>query len=144
MNLNGSVTPQTFSYTPRVEQVIQLKSLHITISSSGEPALSKFGGIAALDNGVHFRIKNNVGRDNTYWTPIRSNNSFRLSGFSYDLEPKLLTTYYLHMSINLFDDSDSAIELDGSLGQSFEAIVQDDLTGLSSFEIKLGIHEELQ
>lgn len=144
MAVDGSVTNQTFEYTPRAGQNIHIHTLHITMRSSTEPALGRFGGIAALTNGVHLRIKNITGRDNTYWIPFRSNNAFRLSGFDYIKEAKVLTDWYIHMSISLVDDTNSIIFLDGDDGQSFEAIVQDDLTGLDNMEIKLGLHEEPQ
>lgn len=144
MAIDGSSTNQFFQYTPRAGQKIHIHTINITMSSGTEPSLERFGGIAALTNGVHFRVKNTTGRDYTYWIPLRSNNSFELSGFEYIKETKVLTTWFMHMHLDLVKATNSIIFLDGDEGQSFEIIIQDDLTGLDSMEIKLGIHEEPQ
>lgn len=58
MNVNGSVTPQSFSYSP-VSGSVQIKAVTIVIRDEGNSALSNFGAISALSNGL--QIKVNIG-----------------------------------------------------------------------------------
>ena len=142
MNVNGSVTPVEFSYKPRTGQEKYIGSVHIVIRTSTEPSLEKFGGIAALSYGVHFRVKNATGRDYTYWLPMRSNNSFVLSGFSYDFQPKVGGgDYFTHLKLNLRDDSGSIILLDDT--QEFVCRIQDDLSiaAFDAMEVKISMYE---
>jgi hypothetical protein len=138
--LGSAASPVTFCYTAPIDERVHIHSVHIVLSSSTEPSLERFGGIGSLAYGVHFYVKNDTGRNVTYWVPIRSNNSFRLSGFLYEKEDKVLTTWFSHFEIDLIEESYSVINLEDS--QQFCADIQDDLTTLLSFEIKLGIHIE--
>jgi hypothetical protein len=135
-------SPIRFSYIPRVGERKLIRTIHITIATTGEPALNKFGGITALGYGLHFKLINAAGRDETYWIPFRSNNSMHLSGFTYHKEPKVGTTWYTHMSLDIVGDASSAIPVTNDI--YFVCDVQDDLTGLESMEIKLGVQEELE
>jgi hypothetical protein len=140
MVTDGSATNIEYKYKPRAGQNIYIRNINVVFGSSSEPSLELFGGIPSLANGLHFKIKKDIGRDSTYWIPLRSNNSFRLSGFTYQKEEKVGTIWYAHLSIDLKKECGSAIYLEDDA--EFVCIVQDNLTGLSSFEIKLSIQNE--
>ena len=144
MAVDGSVTPVEFGYKPRSSQTKLVSAIHITIRTATVPSLEKFGGIDPLTYGLHFRIKNpNPTRDYTYWIPLRSNNSFILSGFDYLTQEKVGGgDYFVHMTLNLRDDSGSIILLNDT--QELVARIQDDLSiaDFESMEVKLSMYDE--
>lgn len=141
MAVDGSVTPVEFSYQPRPNVTKFLTSLHLILRSADEPSVEKFGGILALTYGFHCRIENPIGRDFTPWIPFRSNNAFMLSGFTYQKETKVGGgDYFVHMTLNLRDDAISIILLNDT--QKFTCRIQDDLTDLTAFELKLSMYDE--
>ena len=143
MKVNGSVTESVFSYKPRVGEEKRITGIHIIGVTSTEPSIEKFLGILALNRGLHFKVKNDTGRDTTYFIPFRSNSSFILSGFTYQKELKVGGgEYTTHLFIDLERTVKSVIALEEN--QEFQAIVQDDLTTLTSLEIKIAMYDEKQ
>lgn len=55
MSVNGSVTPQSFSYSPGTGSV-QVNAITIVIRDEGNSALSNFGAISALNNGLQIKV----------------------------------------------------------------------------------------
>ena len=146
MAVDGSSTPVTFSYTPKNGDFVHVHSIHVTIGGDAEPGLEKFGSQAALTNGVHFRVANTTGRDDTYWIPFRSLNSMVLSGFSFSKIEKVgvAGVWFSTLALNLMEDSNSIISLTGP-DQTLEVIIQDDNTVLNtSMEVKIALHKEYQ
>lgn len=137
----SAATPVIYGYTATESEHIH--GLHVVIASTDEPALFRFGGIDALEYGIHFRV---VGGDrtDTYWIPLRTSNSMILSGFTYTKEEKVSTTWFAHLRINLQAINNNIIIL--SPGETLQCLVQDPLSSdssLVSLEIKLDKHREL-
>jgi len=142
MAIDGSETPKVFEYKPQPKKTFHIHSLHISITSTGEPALYKFGGGAALTYGVHFKVVNAVGRDETYWIPFRTLNSMELSGFNYLKEDKVGQLWSASLNLNLIDDGNVIIRLNGNVDERFTCTIRDDNTDNTTMEVKLSIHEE--
>lgn len=141
MNVDGSVTEQVFSYKPRTGENKRITGINISIVSATEPSTEKFGGITALTRGVHFRVKNATGRDQTYFISFRSNIAFELSDFDYIKETKVGGgEYTTFLKSNFFQKMRSVVPLNDT--QEFQIIIQDNLTTLSSFEVKLSMYDE--
>lgn len=52
MSVNGSVTPQVFSYSPGGGQTVAIRSIACVLKDDGTTSLDKFGAITALTNGL--------------------------------------------------------------------------------------------
>lgn len=143
MNVDGSSTNVIHELLhPGNCDLFHIHSIQIVMASSGEPSLEKFGGISTLVNGLHFRVYNPSGRHRTFGIPFRTNNSFVLTGFSYVKEPKVGVTWYVHLKYNTIDTTNSVFLIDNLAGEKFQAIIQDDLSGLLALETKASIHDE--
>lgn len=133
----GSIaSPLTYEFRP-IAGVWQVCSMHIVMASALEPALDRFGGIPALQYGIHFKQANATGRDYTFGVPFRSNSSLDLTGADYQKEEKVGTTYWTHFGIDFSALFCGMFKLNQL--SSFQAIVQDDMTALSTLEVKLGL-----
>jgi hypothetical protein len=141
MNVDGSVTEQIFSYKPRTWERKRITWINISITTTGEPSTEKFAWIPALSRGCHFKVKNAIGRDQTYFIPFRSNASFELSDFEYIKEAKVLWwAYTTFLKSDFFQKMRTIIPLNDT--QELQLIIQDDLTTILSFECKVSMYDE--
>lgn len=134
--VGSAVTPMVYEFRP-LAGVWRITSLHLLMSSAQEPTLDKFGGIAALANGVQVRQCNDTGRDYTFALPFRSNAAMELAGGIYTKEDKVGTLYWTHFGFDFRQLFDAYFLV--SPTSALCAAVQDDLSGLGSIEIKLGL-----
>lgn len=138
--LNSAVgspsAPLLYEFRPQAG-IWRVKSMFLAMSSATEPALDKFGGIAALAYGIHVKQRNDSGRDYTFAIPFRSNAALHLGGGTYEKEAKVGTTFWTHFEFDFRQFFDAHFTV--SATSSFCAAVQDDLSGLSSIEIKIGL-----
>lgn len=57
MNINGSVTPQVFSYAPSSDEITALNELTVVLTDEGTSPLGVFGSLgAALTNGIKIEV----------------------------------------------------------------------------------------
>lgn len=133
MNVDGSVTPVTFSVLPFNLQRGAMEGVSMEMRDNAPMDFETFGGLPALLNGVVVRVNNG---DGTY----RNLYNFKSNGDI--IERALIHSFFLNnggntrgFSSNIVWGGDAnngtTIPLDGSAGQSLEVIVQDDLTGLA-------------
>ena len=141
MNVNGSITEQVFSYKPWTWQKKRITGINIIINTNWEPSTEKFGWITALTRWCHLKVKNVIGRDQTYFIPFRSNASFELSDFEYRKEQKVWWwNYTTFLKSDFFQKMRTIIPLDDT--QELQLIIQDDLTTILSFELKISMYDE--
>jgi len=140
LNVDGSAEPVIARLNPAAGvqwDVVRIIGNIITPFANGAPTDSKFGGNAALtkgivirkSNGIHhtiFNAKTNedlklrTGPSDTVYTPSVANGPYGV-GF--------------RRTFNGQDKNGAAIRLDGDEGDELQIIIQDDMTGFSSFKV---------
>lgn len=146
MNVNGSVTPQVFSYVPPASEVAALTELTVALKDDGTTALTNFAAIAALTNGV--LISANVGGITKTIATIKDNadlaTRFTFSQFGNGAVLSILglgTAQGFGSSNNIFIGSmqlPEPIVLDSSQGDSLSVTIQDNLSAVDIFQ--MGFH----
>lgn len=137
--VNGSLaSPIIFKISPptgTTGPLWQLTRLLISITDVTTMDDGKFGGIPALTNGVTLRIIKGDGtiQNLTNW---KTNGDFALDMFDVNYTDKAPAGEYGLRGRWTFTKGQFIVELDGTQGDYLELRVQDDLTDLSSFEIK--------
>ncbi len=135
LNVNGAVTPVTFSIGPAsgtAWHILQVR-FGITDGSAMDDAL--FGGITALTKGVLIRRK-----DGTYKNlfNLKSNTDFLMACQSAVYADKAPSGSYGFRAVKDYQVQHGVvISLDGTAGAELELVVQDDLTGLTSFRVNV-------
>lgn len=127
MNVNGSVTPVSFTAGPASGKIWYVHSISVSIED-GSMNFSKFGGLSALTNGFELRVKEN-GAAERLMANIKKNGTFYL--YSTDIIFESATTDILVAHINIWESSGTSIKL--TYGDYFKGLVQDNLTGIDSF-----------
>ena len=93
----------------------------------------KFGGIAAITKGIVIRRKNSV-----YFNTInaKTNGELDLKGFVVKYDPKAPSGVYGMTATKTYNSQQGAgcaILVDGDKNEELQIIIQDNLTGLTSF-----------
>ncbi|MCK5616395.1 hypothetical protein KAR91_81790 [Candidatus Pacearchaeota archaeon] len=136
MAVDGSITPVVFTASAAPGEKIDLIRLLFSISSTASPDDSKFGGIAALTNGVHIRRNIN---DTTYQTIAiwRANKDMKLDMYNVDYAQKAGGgNWGTNGRWSVFDGTGAVINIDNADGETLECIIQDNLTGLLTYRMK--------
>lgn len=130
MAVNGSVTPVTFSYTSPAGFDFEAVRTILYIESQTAFAPDEFGDIATLANGVQI---NAAGSEVTNW----KNNvdvvieMYDFSRNAFGKSDKLLVTRWTFTK----DTNGKTLLIPD--GQSFDAVIQDDLSSLIIFRMKI-------
>lgn len=74
MNVNGFITPQTFSYSPGMGNTAAISGVTVLLRDEGTASFDKFGAITALSNGLLLQVTIN-GNTRTLST-IKDNGDF--------------------------------------------------------------------
>jgi hypothetical protein len=137
MAVNGSVTPQIFKISPgnlRSGVAWDITRMLFTIQDDNAMDSTKFGGIAALTNGITLRHMN------SHYKNIfnaKTNGDFALHAYDIDYDDRAspLTDYYFRCrrSFNGFDKNGVVIRLHAETNDTLEIVIRDDLTGLIDF-----------
>lgn len=133
-NVNGSIaSPIKFILTPPPGEVWHLGTLNITMRDDSEMDDAKFGGVAALTNGVLLRVKDvNDNYDTIFHA--RSNSALFRKGCDLEYSTKAPAgTYGLRAKLSIKDEVDAVIRLTST--DTLELVIQDDLTGLLGFSV---------
>ena len=135
MNRSGTRTsPLSFKLIPSSDERFQITRIMITMTDKTAPDDSKFGGMAALTNGVVLRvISDGEVRTLTHW---KSNGD--LKDDMYDVtyaDPSPAGDYGIAGRWT-FTRAEFVVDIDGANGDYLELLVQDNLTLLNDFEIK--------
>lgn len=137
MNVLGTLAlPQTFRIQPPAGAVWQLTRLIINITDATAMDDGKFGGLPALTNGVNLRIVKGNGeiQDLTNW---KTNGDMAIDMFDVNYTDRAPAGDFGLRARWTFTKAEFIVELDGDQGDVLELRVQDNLTGLDSFEIKV-------
>jgi len=145
-DVDGSVTPVTFYMTARQEYDIYVTDIIISILD-GSISHAKFGALTALTNGWDLKVRESG--EETYLVEKAKSNGEILSSFA------IMSPFGSGSDLNIITNYNGAnddafiapIELDETLPYGFrlgrgsndrlEAIVNDDLTGLSAMYVKV-------
>ena len=141
MNVSGSLgTPLIYTVSPPSDEVWHLNRIIISMTDNAIMDDTKFGGLAALTNGVVLRNNSTVKHTVTHWLTNQ-----HMAEDMYDLtypDKVPAGTYSLRGRFSFYKN-DVVIRLDGSAGDTLEILIQDDLTALTTFTIKAQGHIEI-
>lgn len=135
------VTPVEFFVTLGTAVKAHILALSITMTHSTAGDMGKFGGITALQNGVLIRQRTN----GSYKTLTTWKSNDEIADDMYDVTFNARAGgggSYGTTARWLLAVSESEIRLDGATSDQLEIYVQDDLTALSNFSIKVQGHYE--
>lgn len=142
LNVNGSVTPVIARLGPvsGVKWDITRFLGNMILTSSGADNL--FGNLTALTNGVVFRKNGDTITNNLFNAKTNGDLSLRMFDVSYTDRSTPSQSYGLRFrrSFNGADKNGVIIRLDGDNNDEFQLVIQDDLTGLTSFRIAIQGH----
>lgn len=137
LNVNGSVTPVTFLIDNEADLPFDINELHIQMITASATPLIKFGDLTALTRGLVLRKKL---KDGSYWNlwNIKDNRGF--SQYCSDYQTFTATNpsqdaYGLAAEYILNGLPYHGVVIRLEKGEHLELIVQDNLTGLSSFRV---------
>lgn len=133
--------PVIFTSHIPVGIVVHITGMTVIMTDTSAMDFTTFGGTTALTNGcVMAATTNSTFAVYTNW---RRNMDLTTDAFPVNYQTKVGGGEYgLSAVYNIKDSTDSIVYLEGTLGDKFEAIVQDDVTALTEFRIKLQGHYE--
>jgi hypothetical protein len=137
LNINGSGTPVTFTVSPPSGKIWYIYTVSLLIEDSSIN-FSKFGGLAALTNGLDLKVKEG-GEVERLLENFKRNGDFYL--FANRIELQSASTDMLQMSFTVRESTGTVYQLTNSLSESLKAIVNDNLTGLDRFNILIRGYE---
>jgi hypothetical protein len=138
LNVDGSVTAQTFEIGPPDGQDWEITRFMFTMLCDTQPDDSKFGDLASLTRGIVLRRKRN---GNDRYNLINVKNQFDFASYAYDVTysdnagPQSEYGVRSRLSYGGDDKHNGSIVLEGMTNDVIQCIVQDDLTGLVDFKI---------
>lgn len=146
MNLSGTLAlPQIFTVLPSPGEVWHITALDFAIIDNVEMDDAKFGGITELTNGVVIRQHDSVNNEYETFSAWRNNQSFALDGFDVDYPTKAPAgSYGYRGSMDIHKQYGSIVRLANTDTETIamEVLIQDDLSTLTSFRIKIHGHIE--
>ena len=130
-------SPQIYEVDPPVGVVWQFTRILFSITTATAPDDGKFGGIAALPNGVSLRATTASGRT-VVFANWKSNGDMKLDMFDVPYTDKAPAGNHGVNGRWTFTKAEIVAELDGDASplQKLEVLIQDDLTGLISFRMR--------
>lgn len=134
-------TPVIYGSHVHTGTIVHITSMTVIITDNSAMDFTTFGGIAALANGCVLSASR-VGVPGSY-TNWKSNSDMDTDAFPVRYQTKVGGGLYgLSAIYNIKSSTEAIIYLAGSAGDSFQIRIQDDLTALTSFRIKLQGHYE--
>lgn len=136
MNVDGSITPVTFSYTVPADRIFELWRINWHIIDESIRA-DGFGGLTVLTNGMLLRIvkaNEDVELDFTDGAPIKRHSEFsHLAGI--DLFPDTTGVGQAEDALSIrWTIARAGRTMLLTAGQSIEFVVRDDIDGLTHFQ----------
>lgn len=134
MRVNGSVSPVKFEVKPLSTQKGDIVRLICTITDNADMDFETFGGLPALTNGIVLRVRN---QDGTHRNIANFKTNGDIERYSFDTAFEVnngggIRSFSARMTWGGQSKHGVVVRLDGSLGESLELIIQDNLTGLAS------------
>lgn len=145
MNVNGSLaSPQAFRiYAPLPNSELHILSFTLGILSSSAMDDSTFGSLTALTNGVLLRGYNGTTGKYTTLTSWKSNEQIKLdTGVLTYADKAPAGKYGASTTGAIKERSGAAPHVNGTAGDYLELLIQDDLSTLDAFYIKVQGHLE--
>lgn len=141
--VNGAVTNVEYHVLPPPGITWDLTRVMITMILSGQPDDGLFGDLSRLTNGVYFGVEQS-GFIGGYVGNFHDNSDFRASAYDVTYSVRSGGGGSWGMSVRkTFAGQDKygvAIRLNGDLIEEFIGVVQDDLTGIVQFRVKVMGH----
>ncbi|MBT7628770.1 MAG: hypothetical protein HN597_03575 [Desulfobacula sp.] len=136
-NVDGSVTPQIHSVVNGSTIPIHITRVIIHITDGTAMDDGTFGGIAALTRGVVLRKLNADGSFDNYWNrAVKTNGDFGLLSFDIAYDSKAPAGVYgFRMKYSFSGEDKHGVTCELLEDEQLQLVVQDDLTGLVSFQI---------
>lgn len=135
MAVSGTLaSPEIFEVDPPPGTVWQFTRIMHSITDQTAMDDAKFGGVAALTNGVCLRATTEAGRT-VVFANWKSNYDMKLDMFDVPYSPKSPSGYFGLNGRWTFTKSEVVAELNGDADpiQKLEVLIQDDLTELDTF-----------
>lgn len=140
MNVNGSLAaPLIYEVSPPSDEIWHITRVLISITDNAAMDDAKFGGITALVNGVVLRQNKTVNNTISIW---RSNQAMIEDMFDIVYSAAAPAGSEGLRGRFSFHKSSVVMRLDGSAGEKLQVLIQDDLTGLTTFKMKAQGHIE--
>jgi len=133
MNVDGSVTPVVFSVLPFSVQQGDMVRIIVEMRDNSAMDFETFGGIPELANGCIIRVNNGDGTYRNLYN-FKSNGDIIEQCFDHDFflnNGGNTRGFTARLTWGGQSKHGVVVRLDGSLNESLEFIVQDDLTGLT-------------
>lgn len=143
MNVDGSSTRQIFNIVPIAGQIWDIISIIFLMEDTDTMDTAKFGGITALTNGIVLRKKYDANHYKNIFA-IHSNGEFELCNGVTNYQAKAPSGVYGFTSKHTFGGQSNygaVIRIDGTKGDELQIVIQDNLTGLSTFKSTVQLHE---
>ena len=136
--VDGSVTPKIAHIVVPPLCEFNIYQINVSITDNVVMDSAKFGGIAALTNGVLFRVVNHKIKN----LPLVVNNiGFSEQGFDISYDPKAPAGVYgFQAKKNYPKVNGVALRLNGTTNDEIQCIIRDDLTDLTLFNITINGH----
>jgi hypothetical protein len=131
MNVNGSVTPVNFDFTPASNETWYLEAINLFFWDSGTTSPTNFGGLAALTNGVQVIIKAN----GTEYTYCNLQNNMHL-GINFPMHRTIPATSGFYENSDIYIGTvvfQVPVRLTQSTADFVRFRVRDNITGLDQF-----------
>ena len=145
MNVDGSVTSQSFRVKPLTGQVMHITEFGIALTHSSAGDNGLFGNLTALTNGVVIRRYDGTTSSFNTLTIWKENGDIHMDAGNISYPSRSGGgggAYGTNSSGSIKEITGAIGYLDGTAGDYLEFLVQDDLTGLSSFKVKAHGHYE--
>ena len=146
MTVVGSLaSPQSFKLLPSPGEVWHLTSLDFSITDNAAMDDATFGGVPQLTNGVIIRGIDSTLNEYETFSHWRTNASFGKDGFSTSYSSKAPAGVYgFSGSLDFHTRYGAIVRLSNTTTEVsyMEILIQDDLSSLSTFEIKVHGHIE--
>lgn len=139
LNVNGSTTPVIASIEPMAGIKFDIKNIIISMQHSTAGGDAVFGNLAELTKGIVLRKSNGI-----HHTIFNVKTNGQLASNCYDLVYTDRATptqiYGTRARLNLSEHTGNVIRLDGNLDEKLELIIQDNLSSLNLFRVKVQGH----
>lgn len=140
MDVNGSIVNQTFEYGPTGTNIEYVTRLRMVLSDGNIKNPTRFGDINSVSNGLLVRYVLNSTNIDFYNfidnTDLASAFKIETSNFSNNLATE-------KPLVVLISEFSTPVRLEGTVGDKFQAIVRDNLTGLDILRMNIDTFREL-
>lgn len=142
MAVDGSATPQIYTMKPRGTEKVDCTRLLLQIVDGTTMDDTKFGGAPALTDGVHIRKNINNGASYETLAIWKANKEMKEDMYDINYTTKAGGGNHGLNGRWTFAKSGAVVNLDAANNEFLECVIQDNLTLLIDFQIKVQGHFE--